>query len=70
MEHERTIERFDKESGKWMETKFSNLTNGDIFRIFDLGERYVNTKDGNNVWIAKGDPFLNKDNIWAIHTLY
>lgn len=66
----RVVERFNRETGLWEEIEFKKLVIGDIFRFFDDGERYVNKTDGNNVWIATGIPFLNKDNIWAIDTLY
>ena len=26
--------------------------------------------DGNNVWIAVGEPYLNGDGIWTIDTIY
>lgn len=66
----RVVERFNRETGLWEEIEFKKLVIGDIFRFFDDGERYVNKADGNNVWIATGIPVLNKDNIWAIDTLY
>ncbi len=66
----RVVERFNRETGLWEEIEFKKLVIGDIFRLFDDGERYVNKADGNNVWIATGIPYLNKDNIWAIDTLY
>lgn len=66
----RIIEKFNKETKVWEEIEFPALVNGDIFRIIDDGERYINKADGNNVWIATGDPYLNKDEIWAIDTLY
>jgi hypothetical protein len=66
----RRVERFNKETGHWDEVEFKNLTIGDIFRLFDGEERYVNKADGNNVWIAKGKPYINKDGVWTIDTLY
>lgn len=66
----RLIERFNKEINKWEEIEFKNLIPGDIFRIFDNGERYINKTDGNNVWITKGKPYLNEDEIWTVDTLY
>ena len=50
--------------------EFEKLKDGDIFRIFDDGERYVNKDDGNNVWIAVEEPYLNGDGIWTIDTIY
>jgi len=66
----RRVERFNKETGCWDEVEFKNLTIGDIFRLFDGEERYVNKADGNNVWIAKGKPYLNIGEVWTIDTLY
>jgi hypothetical protein len=66
----RTIEIFNKYNGKWEDIDFQHLVNGDIFRIFDGGERYINKEDGNNIWIATGNPYLNEDKIWTINTLY
>jgi hypothetical protein len=47
-----------------------SLRIGDAFRFFDNGERYVNKLDGNNVWIATSEPYVNKDGINTIDTLY
>ncbi len=66
----RTVERFNKEIGHWEKIDFQNLNDGDIFRLFDDGERYFNKTDGNNIWIAKGKPYLNKHGIWTIDTIY
>jgi len=66
----RKIERFNKETGLWESIDFQHLIEGDIFRIFDGEERYVNKADGNNVWIAKGKPYLNIGEVWTIDTLY
>ena len=65
----KTIERFNRETGNWDYIEFEKLKDGDIFRIFDDGERYVNKADGNNVWIAVGEPYLNGDGIWTIDTI-
>ncbi len=66
----RIIEMYNKETGYWDQVEFEKLNEGDIFRIFDDGERYINKTDGNNVWIATGVPYLNENNIWTIDTLY
>jgi len=67
---ERRIEKFVSDEGKWVAIPFEKLHKDDVFRIFDNGERYVNKEDGNNVWIATGEPYLNKDGVYAIDTLY
>jgi hypothetical protein len=71
-EHEREIEFFRKdgcEYSGWTKKSFTDLNDGDIFRIFDAGERYFNSETGDNIWIAVGEPYL-KNNIWTINTLY
>lgn len=67
---ERIIERYNKETNNWEVIKFKELTKDDIFRIFDNDIRYVNLADGNNVWVAKSEPYLNKDGVYTIDTLY
>ena len=66
----RVIEKYNRNSYLWEETEFHNLIVGDVFRIFDDGERYINKEDGNNVWVATCEPYLNTESIWAIDTLY
>lgn len=71
-EHEREIEYFRKDSCEytgWTSISFTSLKDGDIFRIFDLGERYADPDTGNNIWIAVGEPYL-KNGVWTIDTLY
>jgi len=70
MNDERIIEKFNKEINEWEEIPFFNLKEGDIFRIFVDKKRFIDRNDGNNVWIAKSDSFINKDCIWEIYTLY
>jgi hypothetical protein len=70
MEDKRVIERFNALTDDWKEIPFNTLMVGDIFRIFDNGERYVDKSNGNNVWIATSEPYLNEDSIWTIQTLY
>lgn len=67
---ERTIEKFEKETGCWESISFDKLVDGDIFRIFDGDKRYVNIGDGNNVWIAEGTPYINADGVLSIQTIY
>ena len=70
MEHYRTGEKWNIELKEWESIEFKTLIKGDVFRLFDDGERYVNEKDGNNVWIATGSPFICNEGVWAIDTLY
>lgn len=67
---ERIIERYNKKTNDWEVINFEELIKNDVFRIFDNGERYINSSDGNNVWIAKSEPYLNKDGVYIIDTLY
>ncbi len=66
----RTVEKFDVGELQWVEIPFETLVEGDVFRFFDDGERYVNKADGNNVWIATSLPYINDEGVWAITTLY
>lgn len=66
----RRIEKFNRFNGKWESISFQYLVEGDIFRIFDDNERYVNKTDGNNIWIALDDPYLDDNKVWTINTLY
>jgi len=67
---DRIIERFNIITGNWDVINFADLVDKDIFRIFDLGIRYINKNDGNNVWISKGEPYINNDGILTIQTIY
>ena len=54
----RKVEVFRDEG--WTEINFSELGEGDKFRLFEsTGEKVVDPK-GRGVWIASGKPFLNK----------
>jgi hypothetical protein len=66
----RKIEKYNPDNGNWESLEFQELVDGDIFRIFDNEQRYVNQADGNNVWIATSNPYLNESKIWTISTLY
>ena len=66
----RRIEIYSKNYGTWIDIPFEDLRPNDIFRIFDYNERYADIFTGNNIWIASGEPFLNKDKILTIDTLY
>jgi hypothetical protein len=67
---ERYIEVFSDIESKWRKTEFALLRNGDIFRIFDGETRYVNEDTGDNVWVAIGSPYINKDGILTVQTLF
>lgn len=66
----RIIEKFNRTTDQWEVIDFGNLDEGDIFRIYDNGERYINTADGNNVWISTSKPYLTEDCIFTIDTIY
>lgn len=61
---------FDKEKKKWVQIDFLNLKDGDIFKIMDGKERYINEETGDSVWIAKGEVYINLFGLPSIHTLY
>jgi len=64
------VERFNVNTNEWEEIEFPMLNTGDHFRMSYNGKRYVNEKDGNNVWFATGEPFEDKDGVWKVQTLY
>lgn len=64
------LDVFDKNISKWTSVDFFELSDGCIFRMFDCGHRYYNEETGDNVWVAIGVPYKNKDGIWTIKTLY
>jgi len=70
MEDGRDVEIYSKNFGTWIDIPFTSLRVGDAFRMFDNGQRYINVMDGNNVWIATSNPYVNKDGIYTIDTLY
>jgi hypothetical protein len=49
----------------WVDFKFKSLVKGDVFRIFDNGELFVNSQ-GESEFIVAGDPYLNDDGIWQV----
>ena len=65
----RKVEVFNESHYKWVEIDFESLKDRDIFRIRDNEERHID-EDGNNIWIAKGIPYLNKDNILTVDTVF
>ena len=65
----RKIEVFNETHSKWVEIDFESLKDRDIFRIRDNEKRHID-EDGNNIWIAKSSPYLNKDSILTVDTVF
>lgn len=65
----RKIEFFNFENNEWQPREMKNLEIGNIFKIFDDKERYVNKATGDTIWIAKSDPYLKND-IWCVKTYF
>lgn len=61
----RTVQTYTH--NQWVDIEFKNLKHGDRFRLFDNGERVVNSK-GHSEWIACGEPYFKDDN-WTIDIL-
>lgn len=66
----RIVEIFSCENKEWEKKDFIDLKSGDIFRISDGNERYVNSNTGDNIWIATGEPYENHDGVLTVETLY
>ena len=68
----RVIYVFSKKYKSWQECQLKDMRDGDVFKIWDNGERYVSPVDGNNMWIVNGKPYKNgpNDGDWAVDTLY
>ena len=66
----RSVWVFDLAHRVWVRVKFSSLKSGDIFKIMDGEDRYTNWETGDSVWVAEGDPYINKDGVLAIKTIY
>lgn len=65
----RTVEVFDIDLKQWEEIDFKKLKDGDLFRLFDSGARYVDETNGKHSWIAKGFPYKNKKGIWTVNAI-
>ena len=61
----RTVQIY--KNNQWIDVEFKNLSHNDRFRLFDNGERVVNSK-GHSEWIACGEPYF-KDGNWTVDIL-
>lgn len=52
---------------QWVDIEFQNLKHEDKFRLFDNGERFVDSR-GHSEWIACSDSYFKDDN-WTIDIL-
>lgn len=51
--------------GKWVEVNFSDLHNGDTFRMFESTGEPVIDDEGNAKFIATSEPY-EYEGVWAI----
>jgi len=63
----RTCEKLNND--QWVKVDFSTLKNGDIFRQYDDGKRYIDENTRDNVWVAKSNAYINNIGVWVIETL-
>lgn len=61
----RIAERLNLKNSKWEEIPFEKLCDGDIFRLLQ-DDGAVTDKEGNSVWIARGEPYLSEENVLQI----
>lgn len=64
------LRRVEKKTGAgWIETEMKDLIKGDVFRMFDPPDWTIVAAGEQTEFIANGDPFLNKDKIWAVDAI-
>lgn len=66
MKEERQI--FRQEFGKLKKIDFSELKEGDYFRIVDKGPEEKNYQNGETLFVATSDPYKNKEGIMTVDT--
>ena len=65
---ERTVWVFDFQLGKWVKTQFSELEPGNIFKMIDGKDRYIDYNTGDSIWIADDYPAIDPDGTLSIKT--
>lgn len=55
----RICEVYNDRAQQWVKTDFDELVIGNLFRLFDNGERYICKEDGSDMWVVVGRPFIN-----------
>jgi hypothetical protein len=63
-------ERFNAKKNYWEKVRMSLIKKDDIFRIYEPDGTRRSDDQGNNVFIARGDAYTNKDGLWQVDTLY
>lgn len=63
---QRRVEKYI--NGKWVDIKFEDLKNDDIFKLFESTNEPVLGLKEFTVFYATSDAYINKDNIWCIDT--
>ena len=61
-----SIFKLSKEDGQWHICDIRDLNDGDIFKIMNGNDRYIDPKTGVNVWTAVRSPYKNKDGVFQI----
>jgi hypothetical protein len=59
----RIVEVYDFEREEWLEVPFEDIQHGDLFRLFDGEDRYVNSNNDSNAWVVSGSPYINTNGI-------
>lgn len=65
----RQFQRLNEETQSWENIDIRDLVIGDTFRIFDNGERYIDSFTGKDIWIVGKEPYINENEIWCVETL-
>lgn len=65
----RIVQKYDEFNSIWLDVEFDDLHCDDMFRIFDNGERFID-EDGNSLWVAVSEPYVNQYGILTIDTKF
>ncbi|MNJ01616.1 hypothetical protein D3C73_1613020 [compost metagenome] len=55
-----------QEDGTFKRIDFTDLKEGDVFRLFESTGEPVTTALGHEEFTATSDPFLNEESVWTI----
>lgn len=59
-----------KRNGVWEDIKFEELNKGELFRMFEPDNNEpVKDEKGNTEFTATSEPYITKENVWAIDVL-
>lgn len=51
----------------WVKTEMKLLNIGDIFKMYDPGDKIVTDKDNNSIFIVTDEPY-EKDGVWGVQS--